>query len=60
MHESNAGIDPVDPLVVPDLDELAKKRKSAQDKALEKYELLEERIRAMEGISIPGSLNATE
>ena len=36
------------------------KGKSIHDKALEKYELLEERMRAMEGISIPESLDATE
>ena len=50
----------MDPLVVPDLDELAEKGKSLQDKAIEKYELLEERMRAMEGINILGSLDATE
>ena len=50
----------LDPLVVPDLDELIEKGKSFQDKALEKYELLEERMRAMEGISILGSIDAAE
>ena len=60
LHEPKAGVGPVDPLAVPDLDELARKGKSLQDKALEKYELLEERMRAMEGIDIPGSLDATE
>ena len=50
----------MDPLAVPDLDEMAEKGKSTQDKALEKYELLEERMRAMEGINIPGSLDTTE
>ena len=54
------GADPVDPLAVPNLDEVVEKEKSPQDKALEKYEFLEERIRAMEGINIPGSLDATE
>ena len=49
----------MDPLTVFDLYEMAEKGKSSQDKALEKYELLEERIRAMEGINIPGSLDAT-
>ena len=60
IREPVADVDPVDPLAVPDLDELAGKRKSIHDKALEKYELLEERMRAMEGISIPGSLDATK
>ena len=60
MCEPNTGIDLVDPLVILDLDELAEKGKSLLDKALEKYELLEERMRAMEGINIPGSLDATE
>ena len=54
------GADPVDPLVVPDLDEIVEKEKSPQDKALEKYELLKERMRAMEEINIPGSLDATK
>ena len=46
----------MDPLAVPDLDELAEKEKSLHDKAIEKYELLEERMRAMEGINIPKSM----
>ena len=50
----------MDPLAVPDLDEVVEKEKSSQDKALEKYELLEERLRAMEGIDIPESLDTTE
>ena len=58
--EPVANADPMDPLAVPDLDELVGKGKSLQDKALEKYELLKERMRAMEGISIPGSFDATE
>ena len=60
LHEPKTGADPVDPLAIPDLDELAEKRKYLQDKALEKYELLKERMRAMEGINIPGSLDATK
>ena len=59
IWEPRVGVDPVDPLVVPDLDEMAEKGKSPQDKALEKYELLEERMRAMEGINIFRSLDAT-
>ena len=54
------GTDPVDLLAVPDLDEIVEKKKSPQDKVLEKYELFEEKMRAMEGINIPGSLDATE
>ena len=60
LHEPKTGAGLVDPLAVPDLDELAEKGKSLQDKAIEKYELLEERMRAMEGINILGSLDATE
>ena len=60
LHEPKTTADPVDPLVVPDLDEMAKKGKSLSDKALEKYELLEERMRAMEGMSILGSIDAVE
>ena len=60
MQEPKANADLVDPPTVLDLDEMVEKRKSSQDKALKKYELLEERIRAMERINIPGSLDATE
>ena len=60
MQEPKTNADFVDPLAVPDIDELAEKGKSPQDKALEKYELLEERMRAIEGISIPGSIDAIE
>ena len=60
MREPNTSTDLVDPLAVPDLDELAEKEKSLQDKVLEKYELLEERIRAMEGINILESLDVTK
>ena len=60
LHEPKTSVGPVDPLAVPDLNELTGKGKSLQDKALEKYELLEERMRAMEGIDIPGSVDATE
>ena len=54
------GADPVDPLAVPDLDEVVEKEKSPQDKALEKYELLEKRMRVMKGINILESLDATK
>ena len=60
MQEPKGNADFMDPLTVPDLDEIVEKGKLHQDKALEKYELLEERMRAMEGINIPGSLDATE
>ena len=60
LHELKTGIDLVDCLAVLALNELAEKGKSLQDKALEKYELLEERMRAMEGISISGSIDAAE
>ena len=35
MREPNLSTDPMDPLAVPNLDELATKGKLAQDKALE-------------------------
>ena len=60
MREPKASPDLVDPLAVLDLDELMGKWKLPQDKTLEKYELLEEKMRAMEGINIPGSLDATK
>ena len=56
IREPVASADSIDPLAVPDFDELAEKGKLIHDKALEKYELLEKRMRAMEGISIPRSL----
>ena len=34
LHELKIGTDPVDPLAIPDLDDLAEKGKSVQDKAL--------------------------
>ena len=60
MREPKISIGLVDPLAVPDLDELVEKGKLPQDKTLEKYDLLEEIMRAMEGINILGSLDATE
>ena len=60
IHEPKIGADPVDPLAVLDFDELVEKGKSHQDKALEKYELLKERMRAMEGISILGCIDAVK
>ena len=60
IREPKIGANIVGPLAVPDLDELAKKGKSLQNKALENYELLEERIKAMEGISILESIDAAE
>ena len=50
----------MDSLTILDLDELVEKRKLPQDKTLEIYELLEEMMRAMERIDIPGSLDAIE
>ena len=49
MQEPKANVDLADPLTVPDLDEMAEKGKSSQ-----------ERMRAMERINIPGSFDATE
>ena len=58
IREPRTGTDLVVPLAVPDLDELLEKGKSPQDKALKNYELLEERMRTMEWISIPRSIDA--
>ena len=38
IHEPVEGADPMDPLTIPELDELAEKGKSIHDKALEKYD----------------------
>ena len=60
IREPITGADALDPLAIPDLDELAKYEKSLQNKALEKYELLKKRMRVMEGINTPESLDATK
>ena len=60
LHEPRIGADLLDPLAILDFDELAKKAKLLQDKALKKYELIEERMRTMEGINIPKSLDVME
>ena len=60
IREPVASANLVDPLAVPDLDELIRKRKLLQENALEKYELIEERMRAIEVIDIPRSLDVTE
>ena len=60
IREPKTGTDPVDPLAVPDLDELLEKGKSPQDEALKKYELLEERMRVIKRISISGSMDTVE
>ena len=46
--------------MVPDLDDLVEKEKLLQNEAQEKYELLEERLRAVEGINIPEGVDAAE
>ena len=43
-----------------DLDDPTENEKLHQNEAQEKYELLEERLRAMEGINIPGGIDAAE
>ena len=48
MREPKTGTDLVDPLAVPDLDELMERGKLPQEKTLEKYDLLKERMRVME------------
>ena len=52
LLKPNLGINPVNPLVVPNLDDPAEKEKLQQNDAQEKYDLLEERLRAVEGINI--------
>ena len=48
IREPATSADLVDPLTVPDLDELTEKGKSLQDKAQEKYEL-RKRIKLRKG-----------
>ena len=49
MQEPKADVDPVDPLTIPDLDELAGKGNSLHDKAIEKYELLRKKCEQWKG-----------
>ena len=46
--------------MVPDFDDPIEKEKLHQNEAQEIYELLEERLRAVEGINIPGGVDAAE
>ena len=48
LFEPNSGANLVNTIVVPDLDNLTEKEKLQQNDTLEKYELLEERLRAVE------------
>ena len=52
FEQPNSGVNLVNPVVVPDLDDPTEKEKLQQNDAQEKYELLEERLRAIEGINI--------
>ena len=60
LCEPNTDAILVNPLMVLDLDDLAKKEKLHQNEAQEKYELLDERLRVVEEINIPGKVDATE
>ena len=60
LLKPNLGINPVNPLVVPNLDDPAEKEKLQQNDAQEKYELLEERLRAIEGINILERVGTSE
>ena len=46
--------------MVPNLDDPIEKKILHQNKAQEKYELLEESLRDVEGINIPGGVDAAE
>ena len=46
--------------MVSDLDDPVEKEKLHQNEVQKKYELLEERLRAMEGINIPKGVDAAE
>ncbi|XP_017973959.1 PREDICTED: uncharacterized protein LOC108661439 [Theobroma cacao] len=62
------GINPAEPIHVPDLDDLKEQEKLRKDssqtgengKDKKKYDLLEERLRAIEGVDRFGTMNATE
>ena len=60
LREPNADANPISPLMVLDLDDPIENEKLHQNEAQEKYKLLEERLRAMEGINIPGGVDAAE
>ena len=63
-----SGASPVDPMIVPDLDDPQEQEKlksrgpvTAEDtEAQQKYNLLEERIRVIEGVKILGAMEASE
>ena len=56
----NSGVNPINPIVVLDLDDPAEKKKLQQNDAQEKYELLEERLRIVKRINILGRMDALE
>ena len=58
--EPNTDANLVNPLMVPDLDDPTEKEKLHLNEAQEKYELLKERLRVVEGIIIPEGVDATE
>ena len=60
LHEPNTDANLVNPLMVLDLNDPTENEKLHQNEAQEKYELLEERLRAMEGINISGGVDATK
>ena len=60
LREPNTDINPINPLIVPDLDDLIEKEKLHQNEAQEKYELLEERLRVVEGINISEGVDVAE
>ena len=60
LREPNTNANPLNPLMVLDLDDPTKKEKLYQNETQEKYGLLEERLRAVEGINIPIGVDAAE
>lgn len=65
QYAAKEGASPVDPIIVPNLDdpkEQEKWRKEAPEdvESRHKYDLLEERLRAVEGMDIFGNIDASE
>ena len=59
FEQPNSGVNLVNLVVVPDLDDPTEKEKLQQNDVQEKHELLEERLRAVEGINILRGVDAS-
>ena len=60
LHEPNTDANLVKPLMALDLDDPVENKNLHQNDAQEKYELLEERLRAVKGINISRGVDAAE